>query len=153
MTLPFEFVVDGPAVSQQARRSGLRDEWRERVRSAAEERWPDDTIPVESPVKFSIVNFYDLNEVDVDNIPKLILDALKGLIFIDDSQVTDLTCLKRHVGTAPIVGPPADLMSESTYSGQDFTYVRVEEANVLEVNVYGDDDSRVGGQARPGYSG
>ena len=37
-------------------------------------------------------------DIDVDNIPKPILDALKGLVYSDDSQVTDLLCRKRRYG-------------------------------------------------------
>ena len=33
--------------------------------------------------------------LDVDNIPKPILDALSGLVYADDRQITDLVCRKR----------------------------------------------------------
>ena len=83
----------------------------------------------------SIVYFYDTVNPDVDNIPKRILDALTGLVFIDDTQVTDLVCRKRHTAIDPIINPPVDKLLERMYAGGPFTYVKVEEANVLEVNV------------------
>ena len=43
-----------------------------------------------------IVYYYDNYLMDIDNVPKPILDALKGVVFEDDSQVTDLICRKRY---------------------------------------------------------
>ena len=43
--------------------------------------------------------------------PKPILDALKGLIYWDDSQVTDLLCRKRELkGELQILNPSRDLL-------------------------------------------
>lgn len=41
--------------------------------------------------------FYDEESLDVDNVPKPILDGMRGLVFADDGQVTDLLCRKRGV--------------------------------------------------------
>jgi len=41
-----------------------------------------------------------IGKPDVDNIAKLQMDALKGLLWRDDTQVTDLSVRKRY-GTAP----------------------------------------------------
>lgn len=41
--------------------------------------------------------FYDEESLDVDNVPKPILDAMRGVVFADDGQVTDLLCRKRDV--------------------------------------------------------
>ena len=46
----------------------------------------------------NVTYFFDDTPFDVDNIPKPILDALKGLVFRDDSQVYDLLCRKRNFG-------------------------------------------------------
>ena len=92
MTIPLEFVVEGPPVSQQARNRELRRIWRQRVRRAARRRWPMEDPPSVGPVMFTIIHFYDNRMLDVDNLPKPILDALKGLVFQDDAQVTDLIC-------------------------------------------------------------
>ena len=135
MTLPLEFVVDGTAVSQQSRRSGLRREWRERVRDAAELAMLEDAEAVAGPLMVSIAYFYDGVDIDVDNLPKLILDALKDLVFANDAQVTDLVCLKRRVAPDTAVETESVLLEDSVNEGRVFTYVRVEEANVLEVRV------------------
>ena len=57
MALPFEFALDGPPASQQARRRSLVRQWTQNVRDAAERRW-DGSPPVDEPVMVSI--FYIL---------------------------------------------------------------------------------------------
>jgi crossover junction endodeoxyribonuclease RusA len=90
--LPFEFVIEGPPVSQQARRRNRVRQWSGEVRSIAENYWPVGAPPVTVPIMLTITYFYDSVLVYVDNIPKPILDALKGLVYLDDNQVTDILC-------------------------------------------------------------
>ena len=45
----------------------------------------------------TITYFHGSDPLDVDNIPKPILDALKGLVYSDDSHVSDLLCRKRDL--------------------------------------------------------
>jgi Holliday junction resolvase RusA-like endonuclease len=37
--------------------------------------------------------------MDIDNIPKPISDALQGLVYLDDEQVTDVLCRKRNLNS------------------------------------------------------
>lgn len=82
MSVSFEFVIGGPAVSQQTRRPPRREMWKEEVRSAARDRWTADS-PVAGSVAVTITYFFESGEPDVDNIPKPILDAMKGLVYSD----------------------------------------------------------------------
>ena len=41
---------------------------------------------------------------DADNVSKIILDALNGLAYYDDNQVTDLTIYKQYATTDEGVG-------------------------------------------------
>ncbi len=82
----------------------------EEVRSAAECVWEEDG-PVSGPVSVVITYFFDSTPLDVDNVPKPILDALKGVIYIDDSQVIDLLCRKRDLSEGlQIRNPSPDLL-------------------------------------------
>lgn len=45
--------------------------------------------------------------MDIDNLPKPILDALKGLVYLDDEQVTDIVCHKRDLNRALRVANPS----------------------------------------------
>ena len=57
--LPFEFIIDGPPVSQQARRRGRVRQWRDTVRRVAEQNWLSEELPVTGPVMLTVTYFYD----------------------------------------------------------------------------------------------
>ena len=94
MPIPFELIMEQAPVSSQTRRRQRFHEWRQDLERAARLVW-DTEVPVAVPVLVTITYFFDGTPVDVDNIPKPILDALKGLVFRDDSQVYDLLCRKK----------------------------------------------------------
>ena len=99
MAIPFEFVIAGPPVSQQIRnrrRPSRREEWMQTVRTAAERRW-DGEPPFMGEVAVTITYVSSRARVDVDNIPKPILDALKGFVYADDRQVADLMCRRKSL--------------------------------------------------------
>jgi crossover junction endodeoxyribonuclease RusA len=79
--LLFEFIVEGPPVSSQARRRGHRDAWQATMVAAVRPRWPEGTPLIASDVAVTISHFFEGAPADVDNIPKLILDALKGVVW------------------------------------------------------------------------
>jgi Holliday junction resolvase RusA-like endonuclease len=97
--LPFEFVVEGPPVSQQTRRRDRLPPWRDAVRSAAALLWSADDAPVEQDVTVEMTHFFIGAPGDVDNFPKPVLDALEGLVFLDDRQVSELVTRKASQGT------------------------------------------------------
>ncbi len=91
------------------------------------------------PIMFTITHFYDSNvlfyesrRLDIDNIPKPILDALKGLILQDDVQVTDLLCCKRDIRNLRIVNP-SNILDVGLRRGSDFLFILIEEAPDQEV--------------------
>ncbi len=131
--LPFEFVIDGPPVSQQARRRARVHEWRDQVRAVAEEHWPSGELPVAEPVMLTITYFYDSVSMDVDNIPKPISDALKELAYLDDEQVTDILCRKRNLNRVLRVENTSEILTDGLARGNEFLYVVVEVAPNQEV--------------------
>ena len=64
---PFEFIVEGPAVSQQARRRGR---WIAKIRQALGYSRPAATMPASGPVMVVLTYFYDDGAPDVDNLAK-----------------------------------------------------------------------------------
>lgn len=97
MAFPFEFVVHGSPVSQQARRRELVREWRQNVRNVAERYWISGDAPTPESVMLTVTYFFTDVQMDVDNIPKPISDALNGLVYDDDAQITDVLCRKRDL--------------------------------------------------------
>lgn len=70
---------------------------------------------------------------DLDNLPKPILDALKGLVYSDDNQVTDLVCRKRNLSDE--MGIVTDLASldRALSSRIEFVHIVVENAPQQEI--------------------
>ena len=128
MAFPFEFVIDGPPVSQQARRRELVRQWRRTVRNAAENHWQPGELPFAENVMISITYFYDTIPMDIDNIPKPILDELKGLVYLDDKQVTDVLCRKRELRGVIRVENSSIILHEAFNRGAHFLYILVERA-------------------------
>lgn len=125
--LPFEFTVEGPPVSQQTRRRERLPPWRAVVRAAAQDSWPTEGSPLEQELSLTITYFYEGAPTDVDNIVKPILDSIKGLIYRDDVQITDLVSRRR-----PLAGPyrieAASLALEKALErGREFIHVRIAE--------------------------
>lgn len=133
MALPFECIIDGPPVSQQARRRERVHQWGREVRRVAEQYWSTEELPVDSSIIITITYFYDGSAMDVDNLPKPIIDALKGLVFLDDGQVTDLLCRKRSLRRKFRILNPSSVLAEGLSRGNEFLYIVVEEAPDQEV--------------------
>lgn len=95
--MKFEFIVDGPPVSQQTRRRERLREWKLEVRREAEKYWISGQKIATGAVMLQLTYFYDSIEMDVDNIVKPIQDAIIGLAYIDDNQITDVLVRKRYL--------------------------------------------------------
>lgn len=128
MSLPFEFVVDGPPVSYQARRRERVRQWTQNVRIIAERHWNSGDLPYPDAVMVSITYFYDNLPMDVDNIPKPISDALNGLAYFDDGQITDILCRKRELSGVVRIENASTMLQEAFNRGAHFLYILVEEA-------------------------
>ena len=132
MPIPFELILEQAPVSSQTRRRQRFHEWQQDLERAARLVW-DTEAPVAVPVSVTITYFFDDTPVDVDNIPKPILDALKGLVFQDDSQVYDLLCRKRNrADNLRIEGPSQGLLAALDNSKQ-VLHIKVTAAQNQEI--------------------
>ena len=68
-------------------------------------------VKVLGPVKLSVVfNLYHEQNIDIDNLLKVLIDSLKDICFEDDSNIMELSCIKKldqdqemtHVTIEPI---------------------------------------------------
>ena len=71
--------------------------------------------------------------LDVDNIPKPILDALTGLIFASDRQVADLVCRRKSLDPNLRIRNASPLFYEAFRASEQFLHVIVGNAPVQEV--------------------
>ncbi len=125
-----EFVMARPPLSQRAN-SKPRSQWRASVRETARQQWGA-ASPVSREVAVTITYFLRDEDLDVDNIPKPILDALTGLVYADDVQVSDLPCRKRRLENVRTRNP-SRMVQESIGNGEPFTHILVEEGRIDEV--------------------
>lgn len=85
---PLEFVVEGTAVSSQAKRRQSIEEWMARIVEASRPHLPEGHFVSADPFAVTLYYFPDTPMLgDIDNIVKPILDALKKHIYLDDRQV------------------------------------------------------------------
>jgi Holliday junction resolvase RusA-like endonuclease len=135
MPLPLEFIVIGSPMSNQARRRKRVRAWTQYVQNFAGLGWGVEQ-PFVGDVMVTITYLYNRqsNDIDVDNIPKPILDALKGLVYSDDSQVTDLLCRKRRYGLELRMPNSSSLLRSTHERTVDFVHVSVENAPKSEVS-------------------
>jgi Holliday junction resolvase RusA-like endonuclease len=125
---PFEFLIRSRPVSQQARRSSRKDAWKDFVRREAERSWGPVHVPADGPVCVTLIYLYDEVALDVDNILKPIQDALVGLVFPDDSLVTDVIIRRRELlGTFDLTRVSSVLVEGFEY-GNEFVYVWIGDA-------------------------
>ena len=132
MPLPFEFVVGGSPVSRQARRRNRVREWMLEVETVAKRHW-DVEPPYGGEVMVAITYVFEDTLFDVDNIPKPILDALSGLVYSDDAQVTDLLCRKRRLGGDLRIENPSPMLLATLGDSEQFFHVVVTDALSREV--------------------
>ena len=131
MPLPFEIVIEGIPLSQQASSRHLRA-WQQEVQSVAGQTWHAQT-PLVGDVLVVITYYYKGAALDVDNMPKPILDALNGLVYGDDSQITDLVCRKRDRNRDLQFEDPSYLLVKTLGRSEQFLHITVANAMSLEV--------------------
>jgi len=130
--LPFEFIVIGKPVSHQTKDKQRLREWKAKVRHVAETIWP--THPLGENVKVTITHYYDSPDgtedgvPDSDNIVKPVRDALNGVIYVDDYQITDFISRRRNLNSSFRVKGMSQSLAEGFCSGAEFLHVKIEVA-------------------------
>ena len=124
--------MERPPVSAQARRRDRVREWRRELENAVDQVWDSEPI-TDRKLMVVITYFFDETPIDVDNIPKPILDALKVKVFSDDSQVYELLCRKRsRADNFSIVRPSRELL-DALGNARQVLHISVSEVESMEV--------------------
>ena len=122
--LPFMFIVEGIPKSAQSKSGSAK--WRAKVAAAAEERWAGGLLAL-SHLSVVIVYYFKDSSLDVDNMVKPILDALKNVIYEDDSIVDQVVARKTGlISGFQIADATPDLIA-AIDNDADFVYVRIGE--------------------------
>lgn len=125
-----EFTVSGAPASHQAQsRVRLRD-WRGAVRDAASAVWPAQQTPLAGRLQITVVYYHEGSEVrlDNDNVLKPIQDALIGLIYVDDRQITDTMIRKTSIDGQFVLRGISPILAAAFSQGVQLVYIRVDDA-------------------------
>ncbi len=131
--IKFEFILDGPPVSQQARRRDRLRAWKVTVRQEAEKYWLSEQKATTGFVMLQVTYFYDAIAIDVDNIVKPIQDAIIGLAYVDDDQITDVLVRKRNLSSNFRIENMTPTLAEGFSRGNEFLHIVVTDAPDQEV--------------------
>ena len=130
--LPFEFSVVGKPISYQTKNKQNLKDWKIHVMETAKKvaaGWK----PTGDRCQVTITHFYDADEwetgvPDSDNIVKPVRDALQGVIYVDDYQVSDFVSRRRSINAPFRIRGMSPALAYAFTRGDEFLYIRVESA-------------------------
>ncbi|MFD1468653.1 RusA family crossover junction endodeoxyribonuclease [Hymenobacter caeli] len=127
----FEFLLPRRPISHQSKSATNRQKWKEFVRSEAQKVWGEQTV-IALPCHLTLVYFCGDRPSDIDNIIKPIQDALVGLVYVDDTYVTDVDSHRRALTDAFDLIRLPPLVVSTLSEGIEFVYVRVSTSQAIE---------------------
>ncbi|MEL6223782.1 MAG: RusA family crossover junction endodeoxyribonuclease [Cyanobacteria bacterium J06627_8] len=131
--VPFEFNVLGKPVSHQTKNKQRLSDWKRTVRETAAIQW-ENRSPLGIAVQVIITHYFDSPDgdessvSDSDNIVKPVRDALNGLIYVDDYQITDFISRRRNLNHSFRVKGMSTILAEGFCQGKEFLHVKVDRA-------------------------
>jgi hypothetical protein len=126
IAFPIEFLVSGTPVSLSSQNANARDQWKDRVKNASSLALPNPHFASNDRLSVTIYYFpAEPMQGDIDNIVKLILDAMCRHVFVDDRQVDRLVVQKFEPGNIFSFTKPTPLMIEAINGPKPILYIRV----------------------------
>lgn len=123
---PFEFIVMGTPVSLQRVNTKAKQEWKELVRASIEPELPDMHFATDQ--RLAVTMYYypeDRMTGDVDNIVKLILDAMAKHLYLDDEQVERVVVQKFERDRVFAFRNPSETLAACMLGAKPALYVRL----------------------------
>jgi hypothetical protein len=126
LAFPLEFVVAGTPVSFQAARADSKAEWKARVRDASRAVLPQDHLAFEGRIAVTLFYFpAAAMQGDLDNIVKLVLDALSAHIYMDDGQVERILVQRFEPGNVFAFASPTAVLADALSGHKPILYIRI----------------------------
>lgn len=129
----FEMLIPKRPVSHQAKNRANLQNWKDFVYGRARKEWKEGTPLQDVGLRFTLVYICNDSPADVDNIIKPIQDALIGVVFADDSQLSDVDSHRRFLSDRIDITNLPPLLIEGVATGEECVYVRVSLAESLEI--------------------
>ncbi|MGN2673459.1 RusA family crossover junction endodeoxyribonuclease [Aliivibrio fischeri] len=126
-----EFLIPRRPVSlQTSNRENLRA-WKAYVSEVASENWSQGIIQDGTDLKVTLVYLCDDLPPDVDNIIKPIQDAMVGVVYEDDIQISDVDSHRRYLSDTIVVTGLPQILVDAVSNGEEAVYVKVTLAEEL----------------------
>ena len=123
---PGGVIVEGTAVSQQAKRRASIDQWKARIIEASRDILPEGHFATEVPLAATLFYFPAAEmQGDVDNIVKPILDALTKHIYMNDRQIQRILVQKFEPGNVFEFALPGPVLGDALSRPKPVLYVRI----------------------------
>jgi len=133
--LLFEILIPRRPVSHQAKNRKNLQAWKDYIYGRARIEWTGRT-PLTTPgLRLMLVYLCDDSPADIDNIIKPIQDALVGVVYADDSLVSDIDSHRRFLSDAIDITNLPSLLVRGVTLGEECIYIRVSFAENLEVYI------------------
>src|SRR5580700_7296123 len=127
-----EFTVPGPPVSAQSHNRLLLNTWKNAVRTEARRACAALNVsdPMTGCLRFVCVNYYEgvAAPLDDDNMVKPIRDALQGVVYENDKQISDSSVRQTNIDSAVVIRHASVAIALAYCQGDEFVYVKVEPA-------------------------
>jgi hypothetical protein len=128
LALPWDVIVIGTPVSVQAS-SASKTRWKAAVAAAAQAVWPAGGPPLTDKLQIQITCFHNsAPPLDPDNMLKPIQDALIGIVYADDSQLTDTHGSLRDINGRYLLPGASLVVVAALVAGEPFVHIRVDAA-------------------------
>src|SRR5438105_439711 len=126
ITFPFEFIVEGAAISLQAKRSQSIAQWKSQIVEASQPVLPEGHFATDAALAITLFYFpADEMQGDLDNIVKPILDALDRHIYMDDRQIQRILVQKFEPGNVFEFGSPSPTLQDALNRPKPVLYIRL----------------------------
>lgn len=126
LSFPIEFIVEGTPVSRGSKLPKSRNRWKARVREASKLCLPEGYWAATGRVAVTLFYFPAVDASgDVDNISKLVLDALCQHIYMDDNQVERIVVQKFEPGRVFAFESPSETLTKALNLRKPLLYVRI----------------------------
>lgn len=133
MPLIVDFLLPRRPVSHQAKHPASKEAWRDYVFGRAMLAWPARIRPLKDhPLKFTMVYLSDDSKPgDINNFVKPVQDALRGLIYADDSMIFDVSAHMRLLNEPNSISGLPLILARAIINGEPCVYVAISDSSEL----------------------
>ncbi|MBE9030617.1 RusA family crossover junction endodeoxyribonuclease [filamentous cyanobacterium LEGE 11480] len=128
-----EFIIPRRPLSHQTRNRANLQAWKAYVEGIANFHWTDPLILDGTDLRLTLVYLCDDSPADIDNIIKPIQDAMVGVVYEDDIQISDVDSHRRYLTDTIVITGLPQILADAVAAGDEAVYVKVENADELGV--------------------